>query len=685
MVKKYIIAIASITCFGLASEKTFAQSNEEIAKDLVEIADEILSVTNAYSDARDQYVQAATLDPNNIKANYMAGKLYLETVNRERATKYYLKVLELDPNYRFDIQYLIGRGYQYGQDFDNALVYYGQYLSKLDAEKNYRGQDMIPVKDVERRIYECKNGREFRANPAHVSIVNIGREINSEWDDFAPVLNEDETLMIFTSKRRDGNMNEDVDIDNFPFEDIFISRRVGDKWSRAENIGEIVNTPFHDSNLALSADGKQLYIYKDENNGDIYFSDLLPDSSWSDPQPLSSNINSGGFSEKSVSISPDNNTLFFASNRPGGLGGFDIYMNSKDSRGKWGKSINLGPLVNTEYDEEGPFIDYDGKTLYFSSKGRKGMGGYDIFKAEYDSVDMEWGEPDNLGFPINTPDDDVYFVSTKDGKRGYYASVREDGMGYTDIYMVNIPEPKDATDILIAKKGSLETAASSNKDMGPMAPQMIQTAPVTLLVRIEDNLSGNAMDAKVKLRTEEENLEVASRYVEKGVYAFEVKNNENTAYMLSAEKDGYMFKNFKLNIPAASAEAREVKRRIEMDPLVIGLNTVLRNIYFGFDDATFTSNSYNELNKLEKLLAENSGLQVELAGHTDKIGTRAYNIALSKKRANAVINFLVNKGIDARRLTSLGFGETKPLASNDDEKEGRALNRRVEFRIVGGR
>ena len=323
-------------------------------------------------------------------------------------------------------------------DFDNALVYYKRYEQKTLGDKNYRGDDKVPLSEVQRRIFECENGREFMANPANYSIVNVGTSINSEWRDYAPVLNGDETIMIFTSRRKEGNLNENVDVDNIPFEDIFISKKVDGKWTRAENIGNIVNTTSHDSNLALSADGHQLYIYSPENEGDIYVSEQK-DGTWSVPQPLSDAINSS-YMENSISISPDKQRLFFASNRPGGYGGIDIYVSEKDKKGNWGKSKNLGPMINTEYDEEGPFIDYDGKTLYFSSMGRKGMGGHDVFKAEYDSVDGKWNEPVNLGYPINTPDNDVYFVSTKDGKRGYYASVRTDGMGYQDIYMVSIPD-----------------------------------------------------------------------------------------------------------------------------------------------------------------------------------------------------------------------------------------------------
>lgn len=684
MVRKSLIIFLLTALFGASQNKLYSQSDQEVANDLVAIADEIFNVTKAYIDARDQYAQAAELDPTNIRANYMAGKLYLETINKERATKYYLQVLKLDPNYRFDILYLIGRGYQYGNDLENALVYYEKYLKKLDQEVNYRGQDKVPHLEVRRRIYECNNGIEFRANPSNVSIVNVGREVNSEWDDFAPVLDEKEKLMIFTTKRKDGNLNEDVDLDNFAYEDIFSSTKNGNSWNKAQNIGTNINTKFHDSNLALSKDGETLYLYKDDNNGDIYYSTQSSAGEWSKPLPISENINSS-FAELSVSISPDNNTLFFSSNRPGGSGGIDLYMCTKDDRGKWGKTVNLGPDINTEADEESPFIDYDGKTLYFSSKGRKGMGQYDIFKSVYDSTERKWSEPINLGYPINTPDDDVFFVSTKDGKRGYYASVREDGMGYLDIYMVTIPDLNAPKDLLASKDVARIEKDQPQIDQEVKSVAVNDTKPTVLVVRIEDMVDESPLDAKVSLISESTKIAIPFKKLEKGVYEFTLNNKTDEEFMLASEKDGYMFKNFRIVVPGITEKGKEIKRKIEMDRLQVGLSSVLRNIYFDFNKASFTTNSYTELNKLEKLMSDNPGMKLEIAGHTDRVGTKDFNKYLSKKRANAVVNYLTNKGIDARRLSSVGFGEEKPLASNDDEKEGRALNRRVEFKVISKR
>ena len=212
------------------------------------------------------------------------------------------------------------------------------------------------------------------------------------------MLNEKEDEIIFTSRRRDGNLNENVFSDNKPFEDIFISTKANGKWARATNIGRTINIPNHNSNLAISPDGKTLFTYRDDNGGDIFVSELKADNTWSSPKPLPGIINSPDM-ESSVSITPDGSTLYFASERPGGYGGLDIYMCTKDNRGNWSKLRNLGPTINTEAHEDGPFIDYSGKKLYFSSRSHKGMGGYDIFESNLiNAAKHEWSEPINMGF-----------------------------------------------------------------------------------------------------------------------------------------------------------------------------------------------------------------------------------------------------------------------------------------------
>ncbi|UII26313.1 OmpA family protein [Fulvivirga maritima] len=407
-----------------------------MAAEYLQQADQIYSQQKeAIEVAKELYIKAAELDPYNVKANWMAGQLYLETIDKDLSLKYFLRVEQQRPSYRYDLWYQIGRAYHHGLDFDMAIECYERYQHKVLHDLHYRGRDRVLPEDVKRRIEECKNGKEIISQPARYSVEVLEPGINSVWPDYAPVLNKDQTVMIFTSRRQEDNTSPDVDKDNFYYEDIFISRKVGGKWTEAENIGAPINTEYHDANISLSADGNRLYLYKDINAGDIYYSDY-ENGEWTESEYLTNKVNSSIYSESSITETSSSDVIFYTSDRPGGEGGIDIYMCIKDDKGNWYKSKSLGTTINTPYDEESPFLAYDGKTLYFSSSGHKGYGGYDIFKSVYDSLSGEWSEPENLGFPVNTPDDEIYFRASEDGRVGYYSSVREGGLGYTDIFRV---------------------------------------------------------------------------------------------------------------------------------------------------------------------------------------------------------------------------------------------------------
>lgn len=666
-------------------------SNKQVAEEFVEIGDEIYYVQKAPEQAKEMYIQAAQLDPNNVKANFMAGKTIVETVNKGEATPYFQQVYQLDADYRFDLLYSIARAYQYGLQFEDAIEYYNRYLEKLSQEKDYRGEDKIPANQVKRRVYECENGLEFVANARNFIIKNIGSSINSSGLDYAPVINADETMMIFTSRRRENNLNENVFDDNFAYEDIFISYKENGQWGSAKNIDEPVNTLYFESNLALSADGKQLYVYRDENNGDIYVSDQRSDGSWSEPEPVSDNINST-YSENSVTVSPDGQTLYFSSDRPGGFGGLDLYKCEKDRRGEWGKVTNLGETVNTPYDEDGVFMDFDGKTLYFSSRGRKGMGGYDIFKSVYKAEDDNWNDPVNLGYPINTPDDDIYFVSTKDGKRGYFSTVRNDGVGYLDIYMVEIPDQTEELANKLDQKNQkqlTDEGGLTNRNIGQVNQQKNNALqPVQLLLKVEDGSNQQALEAQVSLKGSDENEALTPQKVAKGIYRFDIQNNQTVEYALAVEKPGYIYKSVKVSIPPMANKPQEFRKKITLDPVAqvtTNYRMVLNFVYFDFNSAQLEDRSQAELNRLKNFLDENPGVRVEIAGHTDNIGPTTYNKTLSQKRAQAIVNYLAEQGIAVERLTAQGYGESDPIASNDDETEGRELNRRVEMRVLESR
>jgi outer membrane protein OmpA-like peptidoglycan-associated protein len=657
------------------------QDPKQTARDYVQVAEEMITGSQALDDARGLMVLAADLDTTYLKANYDAGYLHLLTIGKELAVKYFLRVYRQNPNYRFDLQYSIGKSYQYGLDFDNALHFYKLYKARLTEKGHYDGKDKVLMEEVDKSILECIQGKELVANPGNFSIVNIGREINSDFEDYAPVLNEKEDEIIFTSRRREGNLNQNVAEDNKPYEDIFIATKNNGVWGYAANIGNGVNTPFHDSNLALSADGKTLYILKDDGGGDIYNCSRAADGTWGAPVPLPGIINSS-FEEKSISISKDGKTLYFSSNRPGGFGGIDVYTATKDARGEWSNVKNLGPKINTAYDEEGPFISYDLVTLYFSSKGHKNMGSYDIFKATYNAAEDGWSEPENLGYPINTPDDDIFYITSSDGKRAYYSSVREDGLGYTDIFVITTPE--GMKDVVAATEGEPEPPPVTDpvRSTTPAKQPQKVLKPLRYTVTVLDAQTKVPLAVKVKLQGLKDNVIVASSAVKPGVYEFRVTHPASKDYRLSVEKPGYVFVNQNVTIGGASDSDKAINRTIEMRKLSVGTSSILRNIYFDYDRASFKTHSYSELNKLESMLRQNPQIKVEISGHTDSYGHWQYNRTLSQKRAEAVKDFLTKKGIDPRRIKAVGYGESKPLATNDDEEEGRELNRRVEFKVL---
>jgi outer membrane protein OmpA-like peptidoglycan-associated protein/tetratricopeptide (TPR) repeat protein len=675
MSKKYVLFIGLlVTSLLICKEAAYAQ----IDNDLVAEADAAYNI-GAKSLALDNYHLALRENPNNIRANFMAGKSIIETIDKGRASKYLIRAYELDANISPDILYLIGQSFQFGKDFNNAILYYEKHKEKIQADalkntKIRKSTVKAMLAEIDYKIAQCNNGKKFMNDPLEYAIKNLGEGVNTNYADYAPAINKDENLMIFTSRREGSTGIGNVDKDLQFFEDIYISEFKDGAWQPAKNIGTNINTEYHDASIGLSGDGKELFLYKDENGGDIYVSKQKKDGTWTNPEPISDNINSTN-NENSVSISPDGQTLFFTSDRPGGKGGIDIYMSKLDKKGNWGKPANIGAPINTSADEDGPFIDYDGKTLYFSSRGHEGMGGYDIFVSEYDSAGKKWSEPVNIGYPINTPDEDIYFVKSGDRKFGYYASVKDGGVGEKDIYKVAIPDN-------LQNYQNLKIRKTEPKPI-PLVKAPSGLKPVILTINIIDELNNTQTDARIVVKSNDENIEAGINRVSQGIYTCTFNNTSAKGYTIGVEKEGYMFNNVAISIPAMAVEVNEINKDIMLSKLQIGFKSILRNIYFDTGKATLRTESFEELNKLERMLRENVSYQIEIAGHTDKIGSADFNKKLSQHRANAVVKFLVDKGIEPSRLTAMGYGEERPLASNDDELEGREINRRTEFEVKG--
>jgi outer membrane protein OmpA-like peptidoglycan-associated protein len=450
------------------------------------------------------------------------------------------------------------------------------------------------------------------------------------------------------------------------------------KWTPAVNMGSPVNTEDHDANSGLSIDGQRFLLYKGSGNGDL-FESVLKGTKWSSPQMLGKHINTKSH-ESSACYSPDGNSLYFVSDNPEmSFGDRDIFVSKKDKNGNWGKAENLGPVINTIYGEEGVYMHPDGKTLYFSSEGHKNIGGYDIFKSVY--ADGKWSKPENLGFPLNTPDDDIFFVISADGKHGYYSSYSDNGFGDKDIFLVTFLGPEKP--MLTSNEDNLLASASAPVKEAVLASAVtIKEAQLTIMKgAITDAINGKPLEATIEIIDNVQNVSIANFTSNSSTGRYLVSLPAGKNYGIAVKKDGYLFHSENIDIPAAAAY-QEVVTDISLKSVDIGTSIVLRNIFFDLGKATLRAESTNELERLGKLLYDNPTLKIEISGHTDNIGASEANKNLSDKRAKAVVDYLIKKGVTGDRLTYVGFGEDRPISSNENA-EGRQQNRRTEFKIIG--
>ena len=667
----YTFSFCLAICFG--SLISVAQTDSVLLKKADRLYD-----SGDIKEALKTYSSIVSRDSNNLRANFMTGICYIESANKAQSLSYFKKALELSPAVSPKILYYIAYASHLGYQFDTAIDYYRRYLNTLTDKAN-TSLSAKEKKDERTKalklIAECETGKQLVANPdTGVKIKNLGPVINSIYPDYGPIITPDEKYLYFTSKR-EGSTGGMKDRKTDFFEDIYFSEHTDSGWTKPQPLDSAINTDLHESCIAISSDGTELYLYidNDQNKGDIFHSKMIGNT-WTKPQPFSIMINTEHI-ENSMTLSQDGLTIFFSSNKPGGIGGKDIYMSKKKKSGGWETPQNLGYDINTEHDEEGPFLAADGKTMYFSSKGHAGMGGYDLFKSVYDSVTQKWSAPENLGYPINSTDDDIYFTLAGSGKYGYFASVKDEGMGDLDIYRILMPGFTEEDTTLIAMSDSV-----GMEDTDSLALMLIASA-VELHIKIFDRDNDTPLDAKIEVFSEKGKF-LYKGQTKNGSLKLPIKENAPRNLLVALQKDGYIFKTVSVNVPTPEEFKQIVDKSIFMDKVAVGVRTILSNIYFDFDMATLKSSSDIELHKLRRLLAENPTLKIRIDGHTDNIGSSQYNKELSHRRAKAVVTWLINHGITASRLSSKGYGQEVPLASNDDEEEGRELNRRTEFVIL---
>ena len=387
--------------------------------------------------------------PKEMYLKYVTGICGLYRSDMHEKALEYLTLVYSKNKKAAGIRYDVARAYHYNYKFDEALAILEEHLK----DKNLTEKDK---KDAEQLIQYCNNAKILVASPVDAKIENIGDILNTVGSEYVPVVSSDESVIIFTytGDQSIGGLQNDFNVpDSFGlyYEDVFISHKEGGNWVTPSNIGTNINTNAHDAAIAISNDGQKLFIFKDNSYdaGDIYIS-TVDSISWSAPEKIKGEVNTAAW-EGSASLSADEKTLYFASERPGGFGGRDLYKATVLPDGSWGNIKNLGMNVNTARDDDAPFIHPDGKILIFSSEALNSMGSYDIFLTELNSADSSWSTPKNLGYPINTTDDDRYFVLSTDGKRGFYASGKVGGYGFHDIYTVDMPDDFVKPNVIMLK------------------------------------------------------------------------------------------------------------------------------------------------------------------------------------------------------------------------------------------
>ncbi|MGQ0829483.1 MAG: OmpA family protein [Bacteroidota bacterium] len=435
-----------ISMFNICS----ANANSSLGADYKDIYNQAEGyfIDENYTAALPLYLKLDSIENGNSNVSFKIGYCYLNAPTYKKKSIPYFEdaIINITKNYaQGDLKekaaplvtyYYLAKAYHLNYEFDKAIAMYEKYKETLGTDPKLQAE----VADVNHDIETCKNGKEFVKTPKKVTITNLGKGVNTAYPDYSPVVSLDEQTMIFTSRRK-GGTNDAKEPNGLYYEDIYISRfnEEEEKWDTATSIGTSINTYGHEATVNLSADGQKLLIFRDDGgNGNLYLSELNG-AEWTNPQYLGANINTPSW-ETHACFTADNRILYFISDRPGGKGGRDIYKCLKLPNGEWGPAQNLGDTINTKYDEDGVFIHPDGKQISFASKGHNSMGGFDIFTSFIDDENGNWTAPQNMGYPVNTPDDDVFLITTADGKRAFFSSDKEGGFGEKDIYMITLPE-----------------------------------------------------------------------------------------------------------------------------------------------------------------------------------------------------------------------------------------------------
>ncbi len=600
------------------------------------------------NEARSILKEALELDPDFGRANFVMADLLIKQKRVEDAEPYLETVArvcpELDPMVFFRLGSIAfeNKKWKQSQDFLKKFV---ESRSRKEAEKS----------EARTMIQACDFYLQGYANPVPFNPFPLAA-ISTAADEYLPVITPDNEMAYFTrSTFMEEKFTGGINTERKRQERFSFSPNAG---SNSFQAGTPMPAPFNTNNneggASLSADNRYMFFTICKNDGgdqlncDLFYT-VFQNGTWSEIKNAGPNINGKDTWESQPSLSSDGRTLYFASNRVGGLGGIDIWKSTKDAKGNWGPPENLGPRINTDGNEKSPFFHSDGQTLYFSSTGHLGYGGYDIYLSKL-SKDTGWVKPKNIGYPINSERDDLGFFVSTDGKYGYFASDKLKGNGGWDVYSFEL-----------------------YKEARPERVLFVSGA-------LRDENNQVISDAKVEIKNTR-TREVTTVEVDSltGKYVAVVAFDED--HILTVKQPGKAFTSQYFSTSDSSI-GKPMKMDLKVEDIKVGRPYKLNNIYFKTSSSLLNPETIIIIEELTKFLQENKTVSIAIHGHTDNAGNAADNLKLSADRAKMVFDLLVLNGIDASRLSYKGFGATKPIASNLTDK-GKALNRRTEFMVTG--
>ena len=654
----------SFQSFAQDEKKCQQMDNEKAVK----LYQQGMDKKNKKEERLDFLKKALDLEPDYVDANFAYAEERIKTLIYANASfkptePYFKKVIQLCPNYHSDPPYYLGFIYYEEEKWDSCTKYLKLFLNyKSDDDTKFNKNYPAFISQAKDMMKYAKSFSEIMGHPVPFDPKPVAG-ICTDKDEYLPIIAPDDESMLYTRKVEYKDRNATFQQED-NLRDMFCISKRNMKTGIFDKGGPMpppFNEGGNEGGATISIDNKHLYftmgvLEKGGNmNYDIYYSDYS-DGEWSKPKKVEG-INDPIRWDSQPSLASDGKTLYFASDRLGGYGGIDIYVTKRDDfTGLWSKPANLGRTINTNGDEKCPFIHSDFQTLYFSSSGQPGIGGFDIFYARKNDKG-EWLEPKNIGVPINTNSDDLGFFVSTDGHLGYFTSsangrIKGKSVGGLDIYSFELYKEARPDEVAFFK-GNIED--KGNSDIKKFD------------VEVKDAVTKKVTKAMVDTLT--------------GTYAVMVNAKEKHDLIVTIKKDNYAFSS-QLVSKDSLINAKPAKVNMVTDTLKIGQTYPLNDIYYATNAATLDPRSLIVLEEFIDFLRAHPSLKIEIYGHTDNVGNEKANLALSADRAFTVRDILLAKGINESRLLAFkGFGSTQPVADNSTPA-GRAKNRRTEFKIV---